>query len=174
MVAKVAVVVRAPAVQRLHRLANGRQQTFALERADPSVSVRIEWRRVSKVIAVIRAVGRVQIHDDVGIPARQQRDQRSRFCRLELDEVAIQIEAVRVLTRADTTDGTVLLGPVVETDAFVAVGVVDRSKQPDRRFQKPLQISSGHATSQVQHGLLALDLSGVDVGHHEDHRERVR
>jgi hypothetical protein len=116
----------------------------------------------------------VEIDDDVGIPAGEEPDKGPCFRRLELHEVTIQIEPLRVLACADTANRAVLLRAMVQAESLVAIGVVDRGEEPDCRSTERLQVPKSRAAGEVQYGLLSLDLAGVDVGHHEDHRQRAR
>ena len=54
----------------------------------------------------------MQIDREGGIPAGDQSDQRPRFGGVELDVVAVEVEAFGVLARADAGDGTILIGAV--------------------------------------------------------------
>ena len=75
-VREVAVVEDAELVSRRHVPANCRQQAVARKRGDAFVSIRVEPGRVRQMIAVVRAVRRVQVDDDIRIPSGHQRDQR--------------------------------------------------------------------------------------------------
>ena len=86
----------------------------------PRVGVGVQRRRVRQVVPVVRPVGRVEIDHYVRVPASQQRHKRPRLGRVELHEVAIQIETPGVLARPDTVDRPVLLGAVVEAHVLVA------------------------------------------------------
>ena len=58
---------------------------------------------------MVRPVGRVEIHDDIRVPPRQQADEGACLRGIELHEVAIEVEPLRVLARTDAGNRAVLL-----------------------------------------------------------------
>ena len=153
-----------------HRRGHRRQQPLARESHQPAVGVRVERRGVGQVIAVIRAVGGVQVDDDSRVPAREERGQGAAFNAFQFHEVAVQVEAAPILARADATDRAVLLRTVVEADFLVAIRVVVRREQPDGLWQQFLQVADREPSREVEDRLLAFDLAGMDVRHDEHHR----
>ncbi len=167
---EVAVVVGAEAGLLEHRGLDRGQHPLALERDQPGVGIRIQDGRIGQVVRVIRAVGRVQIDEHVRIPPGHQLHQRSRFATLQLHVVAIEVETLRVLSRADTGHWAVLRGAVLDAHLLVAVGVVVGGDQHDQLPGQRLQIARHETAREHQDGFLALDFAGVNVGLHEDQR----
>jgi hypothetical protein len=77
------------------------------------------------VVAVVGAVGGVQVEEQVRVDAREQFEQGARLGRFGLDEIAVEVEALRVRSHADARR-PVLPGAVLGADVLVAVDVVDR------------------------------------------------
>ena len=123
--------------RRLHRW----QDPLARQRNQPWIGVGVERRRIGQMVAVVRAVGRVQVDGDVGIPAVHQPDERARFGALELHVIAVQVEPASVFANPDTRFGPVLLGAILDVDPLVAVGVVDGRDQNDELLQQRSQIA---------------------------------
>ena len=137
---------------------------------DPRVGADGERWRVGQVIAVIRAVRRVQVDHHVRIPVVQQLHERARLGGLELHEVAIEIETVGVFARADAAERTELLRAMVEADALVAVRVVERRDDHDDARQHRSQIADREPPGDDERGFLPFHLARVDVGQHEHAR----
>src|SRR5262245_50674173 len=91
-----------------HRLRDHRHHFFAMISDYARVNRRVEWNRISQMIAVMRTVGRMQIDGEMRIPAVKQSDQRLSFGRLELDVIAIQIEPFCILSHTYSAERTVL------------------------------------------------------------------
>jgi hypothetical protein len=159
-----------------HRLVDRPQHGLAHERDESRIGVGVQRRRIRQVVAVVRPIGGVQVHRHVRIPAVQQRDERARLGALELHEVAVEVELLRVLARADAAHRAVLRRAVLHVDQLVAVGVVVGRDENDDPLQHRLQVAREQPARQDQRRFLALDLAGVDVGHdeHDGTRERVR
>ena len=119
---------------------------------------------------MVRAVRGVQVDHQVRVPVVQQLHERARLGGLELHEVAIEIEAVGVLARADAAERAELLRAVVEADALVAVRVVERRDDHDDARQHRSQVADREPPGDDERGFLPLHFARVDVGQHEHAR----
>ena len=85
---------------------------------------------------MIRAVGGVGVDEEVRVPLVEELDQAAGLGCLELDEVAVEVEAAGVGPLAHSLFGADLAGPVGLRDPLVAVGVVDRRHGQDHVLQQ--------------------------------------
>ena len=125
---------------------------------------RREWRRIRQRVTVDAAVGRVEIHEQIGIPLVEHRQRAARLRRVGVDVVAIEIPARRVLSRADQL-GSVLRAAIacLRAEFLVAIGVVDRLHDQHDRVEHVLLFVEQQIAQQRLHRLFAFDFAGVDV-----------
>ena len=116
----------------------------------------------------------MQVDADVRIVVAQQARQRSRFGRLELHVIAIEIEILRVRPTPDAADRAVLQRTLAESDALVAVGVVDRRDEQHERVEPGGMLPVDDLAQQDLQRFLALDFAGVDVALHVDAGQTAR
>ncbi len=109
------------------------------------------------------AVGRVQIERHVRVVVGHQLRDGASLWRVELHVIAIQVEPLRVGALALAAHGAVLRAAVVEREALVAVGVVDRRDQEDHRLQPVVVPARGEVAQQHLRAFLALHFAAVDV-----------
>src|SRR5262249_41190241 len=111
LIDKVAVEIGLVVVSRLHRLAYIGKQSLAGKGRQIEVGVWVQTRREGQRVAVIRAVGCMQIYDDVRIPAIEDvLDQAAGFGSLDLHEITIQVKAFCILAGSHTPGRPVLRG----------------------------------------------------------------
>ena len=120
-------------------------------------------RLVGQVVGVTRAVGRVQVDHHVRIEVVEQPHHRPRLGRVELDVVAVDVEPLRVRTRALSADRAVLQAAADQRHALVAVGVVDRIDEQHHRAEPVGVGAAGDLAHEREHRLLAFHLTGVNV-----------
>ena len=133
--------------------------------------IRIEPRRPGQAVAVIAAVGGVQIDEDVRVPGVEQRVRRPGLGRFQLHVVAVEVEALTV--EAGPHDGRPVLArpvPLPRAQALVPVGIVDRHHQDDDAVEQRRQRTDGEIAQQLLRRFLALDLAAVNVALDVDHR----
>ena len=120
---------------------------------------------------MVAAVGRVQVHEHVGVPRIEHGKRRARFGRVGLHVVAVQVESRRVRPGADHFR-SVLRAPVagLRRQPLVAVGVVvgqrdqhDGVEHVGARFEQQV-------TDQGLEGFLPFHFARVDVALHEHDR----
>ena len=109
------------------------------------------------------AVGRVQIERHVRVVVGHQLRDGASFWRVELHVIAIEVEPLRVGALALAAHRAVLRAAVVEREALVAVGVVDRRDQEDHRLQPVVVPARGEVAQQHLRAFLALHFAAVDV-----------
>ena len=99
--------------------------------------------------------------------------QRARLRRVELAEVAVQVQVPR--RRAPARFGRAALVDARERgEPLVAVHVEDRDEQPVGAVeQRAARAAHGEVAQQHQPGVLAVDLAGVDAGVGEQRRPPV-
>jgi hypothetical protein len=109
------------------------------------------------------AVGRVQIHEQVGIPRVEHGKGPAGFRSVGADVVAVQVPARCILSRADQL-GAVLGAPVsgLRSPFLVAVGVVDRFNDQHDRDEHVLVLVEQEVAQQTA-SRFAFDLAGMDV-----------
>src|SRR5262245_22485754 len=113
---KIAVVIGSKHMLIEHGFTNRRQHLAAFEIDQTGIGVRIERWSIGQVIAVIRTISRVQVDDQMGVPTIEETDQRIRFARFELYEIAIEVKSFRITPDSDSSGRTVLSSSVIETD----------------------------------------------------------
>ncbi|MFO0985481.1 MAG: hypothetical protein U1E76_27740 [Planctomycetota bacterium] len=169
---EVAVVEQLEPVLLAHRLAHVGQQAVAHPLARVGRRQRHERRRVRERVAVIAAVGRVQVHRQVGVPWHEHvLEQRLELAALGLHAVAVQVEALGVRAHAHLLRA-VLAAAVLgdRTEAIVAVGVVVRHDEQHDLAQQLVVPGQGQVAQHHERSLLALHLARVDVRLDVDHR----
>ena len=78
--------------------------------------------------------------------------------------IAVEVESLRIRSRAHPADRSELEWPVALREALVAVGVVDRCDEEGQRRQ-PVVVLAGHQVAeQHQQRFLAAHLAAVNVG----------
>jgi hypothetical protein len=100
--------------------------------------------------------------------------QRSNLRALELDEVAVEIEALGVGADANTSNGAVLGDAILDVDTLVAVGVEVGHDEEHDMLEPGVVATFGDLAHELQHRLFALDLPRVNVGVDEDAQSWIR
>ena len=120
-----------------------------------------------QVVLVIGAVGRVDVHEEIGHPRVEHREPRAHLRRVGLRVVAIEIEVLRGRAKTHLVRA-VLVDAVVRTRVLVAVDVEDRQPDEDRVIEQLRVLAADREIAQQhQRRVLAFDLAGVDAGLHE-------
>ena len=122
------------------------------------------------MIGVVRPVRGVQVNGEMRVPAVEQADERKGLGRFHLDVIAVQIQSAGIFADAHAANRAILVRAVMDADFLVAVGVVNGRDENDELVQQGLKVTEEDAPGNLLHGLLALDLARVDVGHDEDDR----
>ncbi len=120
-----------------------------------------------QVVLVVGAVGRVDVHEEIGHPRIEHREPRAHLRRVGLRVVAIEIEVLRRGAKTHFVRA-VLVDAVVRARVLVAVDVEDRQPDEDRVIEQLRVLAADREIAQQhQRRVLALDLAGVDAGLHE-------
>ncbi len=118
----------------------------------------------------VRAVGDVEIEEDEGVPGLEHRQQRPHLGRVRLHPVAVQVQVLRV-GAPPLLAGPVLVGAVVGRGVLVPVDVEDGDEDEGELSEHAGQRGAlEQLAEQLEPGVLAVDLSGVDAGEREHHR----
>src|SRR6185295_5225590 len=102
------------------------------------------------------------------VPPVEQADERVGFSGFQFHIISIEVESPGILSRANSRNGSVLRGPVVQADLLIPISVINRSNQNYEPLEERFKISRQEASREVQHRLLAFDFTRMDVGHNED------
>ena len=152
------------------RVGDGGQEALAQEGVGGARRGRVERRRVRDVVGVRRAVRRVEVEHEVGVVGAHEPDERAALGRVELHEVAVEVEPLRVRPLPHPLDGPVLVGPVTRVDPLVAVGVVD-GRDEEREVVGPAGVLAlRECAEERERGFFARHLARVDVRHDEHAR----
>ena len=163
----VPVIREITAVLRFIALGYGGQPRLAQQAVDGGGRVRMERRRIRQVVAVDGPVRRVEVDDDVRVVVVEEPGEGAGLGRVELDEVAVEVEAVGVGALAHAVDGAVLERPVARVEALVPVGVVDRGDEDRERIGPGGVLTAGEVAEEEERRLLPRHLARVDVRHDE-------
>jgi hypothetical protein len=127
-------------------------------------TVGIETRRVGEGVAVIAAVGSVEIDEEIGLPLREESQRPASLGRLELHIVAVEVETLAVGVAAHD-GGTILSRAVLLPGGkvIVAVGIVDRDHQQDDAVEQGTEVTEREVTQQHLRRFFSFDFAGVDV-----------
>ena len=110
------------------------------------------------------------VDDDVGIPRPQEPDDGAGLRRIELAEVAVEIEPHRIGPGAGASLRTDLGSTPSNTNPIVPIGIDQRREKQDEPLGEA-RLRIGHdVAGQHQKRLLATDLAGVDPAEGEDDR----
>ncbi len=170
-VAIAAVAQAQDAVLILHDLVDGRHHLGALVLQQGGVAVGVERPGVGHRLLVPGAVGGVAVDDQDGIPGVEDTEQEALdLGAFGLEGVAVEVEALAVVTDALTHLRAHLAGAALGIDLVVPVGVEDGRHQQDQLVQVGRLGRGQDVAHQHQRGFLALDFAGVDVGLNVDDR----
>ena len=115
------------------------------------------------MIAVNRAAGRMQVDQHMRIIFMNQLNQRTRFGRIQLHMVPVEVIPLRIRALTHTADRAMLPGTVIQTDALVAIGIVYGRYEQHQRIC-PLCIFAGRQlTGKHQQRFFTAYLSGMDI-----------
>jgi hypothetical protein len=106
----------------------------------------------------------VQIDHHVRIERVQQPHHRSRFRRVELHVVAVDVQPLRVRPRPLAADRPMLEAAAGERHPLVAIGVVDRVDQQDHGVEPVGVRAAREVAHECQRRLFAFHFAGVNVG----------
>ncbi len=142
------------------------QQLVPAVGEDAWVGVGVQGRGIRDRIAVAGSVGRVQVHDHVGVPPVVDVGEHGpHLGRLRLHAVAVEVEPLPIGALADGV-GTVLAASVavLRSESVVAVAVVDRGRDQHDLLKDAALGLARHIAQHHQHDFLAFNLACVDVG----------
>ncbi len=125
---------------------------------------------ISDVAAIVSAVSYVAIDKQIGLPFVPEFNPRTRFGRVGLHVVAIQI--LICTGRAPTHfDWAILVDPIVRTGSFVAIGVVNRNEEQDDVCQQSFEsLGDSEVAKQSETGVFAIRFTGVNTSLNQDDR----
>ncbi|MCU0244187.1 MAG: hypothetical protein MUE80_05505 [Acidobacteria bacterium] len=161
----IAVGDRQSPVGLLQPRVDGREHRVAGVLEDEGIAVGAEAPGIGHRLLVHGAVGRVAVDEEERVPAPQDvADEAAHLGALELHAVAVEVEVLAVVTDARALLGAVLAHAVAGVHLVVAVGVEDGGDEQDDLVEVgPFGVEED-VPGQHERGLLALDLSGVDIG----------
>ena len=109
------------------------------------------------MIAMVRTVRGVKVHRQVRVPLVEKLKQPPGFRSLDLHKIAVQIQALAVLTHANPANRTILLSSICQADTLVAIGVVDRRHQHNHFAEKVAQVPAGQPLGNLLACFFAFD-----------------
>ena len=117
----------------------------------------------------IGTVGCVCVNEQDGIPVIHDLNEEAGASRLQLGHIAVDVEAVSFGTGTDQL-GSKLGGNTILAEVVIAIRAVVGANHDDQILQQFIMLALRHFTGENQHGLLALDLAGVDIAVDIDNR----
>ncbi len=119
---------------------------------------------------MVRPVGDVVVNVQVGLQGGDQPRHGLGLGAGEAQEIAVEVDAVCGGAVAHPVDRTVLVGSVVGGDVFVAVGVVNRGEDGDRRLGEIRPSSESDVAQDHQRRDLAVHFAGMNAALDEQDR----
>ena len=121
---------------------------------------------VRQVVLIIRAVGRVHVHEHVGAPTVKEVQFGARLGGVGLEPIAVEVVILRGGAPAHL-GGAVLVGAVVGAEAFVAIDAVDRHEKQDGVVEQAVGFvlpTDEQIADERETRVLALAFARVDAG----------
>ena len=153
------------AVGLFERRVDRREHLVAGVLEDGRIAVRAERPGIGDRLLVHGPVGRVAVDEQERVPAPEDvADEAPHLGALELHAVAVEVEVLAVVADARALVRAGLAHAVAGVHLVVAVGVEDRGDEQDDLVEVGQLGIQEDVPGEHQSRLLALDLSGVDVG----------
>ncbi len=169
---EVAVVERTDSLF-LQALRHGGQQSVAKELPYGERRGRVMGHIVGQRIAMARTVRRMQVEEYVGIPRVDRTHQGLGFQSFKFDEVAIEVETLRVCAFPHTVGRADLARSIVLVHPIVRVGVVVRNAHQHHLLQPRMIWLSGQFPQQHQERLFTVALAGMNVPQQQHTQSRI-